>query len=209
MTSTTTSDTIKNAGNLLQQTITTWTNLLEQSASLSVELLNSITSNTKGFDFSSMKMPMPASCGCKIPPPCWMPQSAGCVVSRVCSGTPAVLCIRVTNCGSTERTISFDDAGKHLVTFQPSALTLGPMETGTVSATLASSSSPCESGEQTALVWIRGCKEHYVRWTVQTVKRAGAGCCHEICVEDCLDFIHHWYDHFYCARPCPSQKRAG
>jgi len=210
----TASDTIKNAGNLLHQTITTWTNLVEQSASLSVQLLNSIASQTQGFDFSGMKMPIPMqmapSCGCKIPPPCWMPQSAGRVVSHVCPGTPAVLCIRVTNCGPTERTITFDDAGKKLVTFQPATLTLGPMETGMVSATLAgSSATPCEGEEQTALVWIRGCKEHYIRWTVQGVKRAAAECSHEICVEDCPDFIHHWYDHFYCARPCQAPKRAG
>src|SRR5580658_7847567 len=94
--STTASDAIKNAGDLMQQTITTFASLLEQSTSLSLEWLNSLTSNTQGFDFSSNKIPtmMPTTsgcgckscgskttsgCGCKIPPPCWMPQSAGCV----------------------------------------------------------------------------------------------------------------------------------
>jgi hypothetical protein len=221
MISTTAADTLKNAGNLFQQTMTTFANLVEQSTILSVDLLNSLTRNMPNLDFSSVKMPtipnldlssmkMPTvpSCACKIPPPCWMPQNAGCVVSHVCPGSPAVLCIRITNCGSTDRTINFDDAAKNAVTFQPSVLTLGPMETGVVTATLASSSGACEEGEQTALVWIRGCKDHYVRWTVKTVKR-GAACCHEIAVEDCPDFTHHWYDHFYCARPCTSQKRSG
>jgi hypothetical protein len=224
MTNTTASDAIKNAGDLMQQTITTFADLIEQSTSLSLELLNSLTSNAQGFDFSSIKMPtlMPtttgcgckscgskttAGCGCKIPPPCWMPLSAGCVVSRVCPGTPAVLCIRVENCGPDERTITFDDAGKNLVTFTPTSRTLGPMETGTVNATLTGTSS--EGGEHSALVWIRGCKEHYIKWTVQTAKRASSVCSHEICIEDCPDYIHHWYDHFYCARPCPPQKRAG
>jgi hypothetical protein len=25
-------------------------------------------------------------------------------------------------------------------------------------------------------------------------------------VEDCPDLIHHWYDHFYCDRPCTDRK---
>lgn len=223
MTSTAAGDTLKNARDLLQQTINAYANLVEQSTSLSLDLLNSFTRNMPNLDFSSMKMPtmpnldfssmkMPGvpRCGCKIPPPCWMPQSAGCVVSHACPGSSAVLCIRITNCGPTDRTINFDDAGKNAATFKPSVLTLGPMETGVVTATLASSSVACEDGdgEQTVLVWIRGCKDHYVRWTVKTVKR-GAECCHEICVEDCPEFVHHWYDHFYCARPCTSQRRNG
>jgi hypothetical protein len=27
----------------------------------------------------------------------------------------------------------------------------------------------------------------------------------EVEIEDCPDLIHHWYDHFYCERPCPSR----
>jgi hypothetical protein len=237
MNSTTAGDTLQSASDLLQQTMTTYANLVEQSASLGLDLLNSFARNLPNLDFSSMKVPsMPSldfssmkmptvanldfssmkmpgmpSCGCKIPPPCWMPQSAGCVVSHVCPGSPAVLCIRITNCGPGERTINVDDAGKNVVTFKPNVLTLGPMETGVVTVTLASSAGSCEDGdrEQNALVWVRGCKDHYVRWKVKTVKRGATSCCHEICVEDCPDFIHHWYDHFYCARPCTSQKRNG
>jgi hypothetical protein len=25
-------------------------------------------------------------------------------------------------------------------------------------------------------------------------------------VEDCPDLIHHWYDHFYCPRPCIEER---
>jgi hypothetical protein len=25
-------------------------------------------------------------------------------------------------------------------------------------------------------------------------------------VEDCPDLLHHWYDHFYCNRPCTHGK---
>ena len=27
----------------------------------------------------------------------------------------------------------------------------------------------------------------------------------ELTVEDCPDLVHHWYDHFYCPRPCPNR----
>ena len=83
MTSTNASDTLRNASNLLQQTVSTFANLIEQSANLSFDLLNSFTSTTPTLDLSGMKLPAlltPSSCGCKIPPPCWMPRSAGCVV---------------------------------------------------------------------------------------------------------------------------------
>ncbi|HZS54995.1 MAG TPA: hypothetical protein VFA65_11370 [Bryobacteraceae bacterium] len=104
-----------------------------------------------------------------------------------------------------KRTIAFDDGGKKSVTFQPSTLTLGPLESGCITATLTAAGE-CD-GEQSAIVWVRGCKEHYIRWTVKTLKR-GANCaCHEISIDDCPDYIHHWYDHFYCPRPCTSQRR--
>jgi len=220
MSSTAAGDTLKNASDLLQQAMITYANMVEQSTSLGINLLNSLSNNMSNLssmkmpampnlDFSSMKMPGMPSCGCKIPPPCWMPQSADCVVSHVCPGSTASLCIRITNCSAADRTINFDDAGKNVVTFNPNVLTLSPMETGVVAATLVSSAGACEESEQFALVWIRGCKDHYVRWTVKTVKRRVTSCCHEICVEDCPDFIHHWYDHFYCVRPCTSQKRNG
>jgi hypothetical protein len=55
--------------------------------------------------------------------------------------------------------------------------------------------------EYEVLLWVRGCQNHYLRWTLKVANR-GASCCHEVEVEDCPDLIHHWYDHFYCERPC-------
>lgn len=210
MTNTNPSETLKNTNEFLQQTIGGFADLLEQSAQLSLDLLGAFAGGVSSLgggssiDLSSMKMPSLQSCGCKIPPPCWMPRSAGCVVSHVSPGSSATLRICVTNCGNTQRTISFDDAGKNIVTFNPTSLTLGPMEIGEVTATLAAQSGECENS---ALIWIRGCKEYYVRWTAKTVKRGASCSCHEISIDDCPDYIHHWYDHFYCPRPCAPQRQ--
>jgi hypothetical protein len=211
MTSTNASETLKNTSQFLQQTITGFADLLEQSTQLGLDLFDALSGGVSqlsgsSIDLSSLKAPWLQGCGCKIPPPCWLPRSAGHVISHVCPGSSATLRIRITNCGHLPRTISFEDAAKNLVTFKPSTLTLGPFESGEVHATLAAPSSECE---QSALIWIRGCKEYYVRWTIRTVKRGATCSCHEISIEDCPDFLHHWYDHFYCPRPCPShaQKR--
>jgi hypothetical protein len=77
-------------------------------------------------------------------------------------------------------------------------LNLGPMERGT--AVVKLDFTDCEEIEE--LVWVRGCYDHYIRWTVSE-SRFGGDTCHELDVEDCPEYIHHWYDHFYCERPCP------
>jgi hypothetical protein len=62
-----------------------------------------------------------------------------------------------------------------------------------------------EVGErQKSVVWVRGCNTHYLRWTVEVARR-GASRCRDVDIDDCPDLVHHWYDHFYCDRPCPHQ----
>lgn len=141
-------------------------------------------------------------CGCDIPPPCWMPRELGEVRSHVCAGGTATLRVRVTNCGASPRKVAVEakpaSAG---VTIDPSSLALGPLERGVVVASLAIPAKAGLGEEQEALIWVRGCRDHVLRWTVRVASRGG-DCCHEIEVEDCPDLIHHWYDHFYCERPC-------
>ncbi len=52
-----------------------------------------------------------------------------------------------------------------------------------------------------SILWVDGCNQHYLRWTV-IVGSTSFDSCHEVRVDDCPDYRHHWYDHFYCARPC-------
>jgi hypothetical protein len=83
----------------------------------------------------------------------------------------------------------------------PAQLPLTSMERGTITVSFAVPADDPECGEHELLVWVRGCKNHYVRWTVSTARR-GVDSCHQIDIEDGPDPIHHWYDHFYCNHPC-------
>ena len=141
-----------------------------------------------------------ATCSCDIPPPCWAPQPLGEVTTRVCPGNQAVVTLSITNCGKPRRTISVvaTDAD---VSVDPKSLQLEPFEEGDVVLSLAIPAGAEEGESRTILVWVRGCKEHVLRWRVETTCR-NTSCCVEVEVEDCPDLVHHWYDHFYCERPC-------
>jgi hypothetical protein len=136
-------------------------------------------------------------CDCEIPRPCWLPQNLGDVYTHVCPGGTATLRFRVTNCGATRRDIQIEGAP----TVTPASLSLGPEERG-FSVVSATAPPDAHHGyEKEYLVWVRGCRNHFVRWTV-VVSHHQQHECQELYVEDCPDLIHHWYDHFYCDRPC-------
>jgi hypothetical protein len=106
-----------------------------------------------------------------------------------------------------QRTITAVVSGPNAakVTLSPPALTLGPQERAVISACVSiPDNATAEKTE--VLIWLKGCKEYYFRWTI-SVGTAGVDSCHEIEVCDCPDYLHHWYDHFYCARPCPTGGR--
>jgi len=142
---------------------------------------------------------------CDIPPACWAPRSLGEVRSFVCAGATASVRIRVTNCqlrmSSTE--VSFADPAQGKV--EPPSATLGPMERKSFTASIAVPSDAAKGREIETLLWVRGCNAYYLRWIVEVRENASQSC-HEIEVEDCLDYVHHWYDHFYCDRPCFHEK---
>jgi hypothetical protein len=147
---------------------------------------------------------------CTIPPPCWMPQPLGECTSHVAQCKTACVRLLVTNCDRVQRTITVQATGAHAgqVTISPPSLTLGPMERATISACVAIPEDAKTGEKRESLLWVRGCKEHYLRWTV-SVGTVGVDSCHEVEVCDCPDLVHHWYDHFYCARPCPHDRTPG
>jgi hypothetical protein len=191
----------------LQKAVEALSDLITEGTRLGLDALDSIG-----------RMPMPelgdvlrrfasatgrvSSCGCHIPPPCWMPQSLGELTSHVCPGGTATLRIRITNRSATSRTIVLEATGPASgVTITPGTLTLGPMEHGVAVASLAvPATADCGEAHVTT-IWVRGCQDHYLCWKVKVAER-GVDVCHQIHVEDGPDFIHHWYDHFYCERPC-------
>jgi hypothetical protein len=168
---------------------------IADGAQLVVDLLDRGVRLGRGLDLPRLPS---ASCGCDIPPPCWYPKAAGEVTSHVCSGGTATLRIRITNCGPVARAIKVE--GEKDMKVEPAGLQLGPMERGVVTV----STTATDGAEH--LIWIHGCHDHFIRWTVETSKR-GSDSCHELDVEDCPDYLHHWYDHFYCAHPCRSGQR--
>lgn len=149
------------------------------------------------------RIPKFGTCSCEIPAPCWMPREHGPVTTHVCAGSTATLRLRVTNCSIERSTIEVQAAGPDAaqVEIDPRTLALGPLERGVVSLSFATDAKAASGGEHEILVWIRGCVDHVVRWTVRISSRGGS-CCHELDLDDCPDYVHHWYDHFYCARPC-------
>ncbi len=154
----------------------------------------------------SSLMPSMQSCGCDIPPPCWMPRELGRVVSHGCPGATARVRLRITNCGLGSRSVKVaaQGSGSDKVTLDPQSLSLSTFEEGTVTASLSipeQGSDPID-----VLLWVRGCKDHVLRWRVD-VSDDGCSSLHEVDVQDCPDLVHHWYDHFYCARPCDHDNK--
>lgn len=143
---------------------------------------------------------------CDIPPPCWLPRSLGEVRSVTCAGGTARLRIRVTNCqprvGQVQLSVSPADS---LVEIDPESALLEPMERGWFNIKLSAPADACKGSRYEVLLWVHGCNAHYLRWILE-VSDAGRSSCHEVEIEDCPDYVHHWYDHFYCARPCFHQR---
>jgi hypothetical protein len=175
--------------------------LFVRGARAGTDLLGSFASSRVVKDLSSRMR----SCSCAIPPPCWLPKAVGSVRSDVCAGGTATVRLLVENCGPTERAFTIEAAGADAkeVTLSPASATLEPMDCRVVAASLSAPAQPGERRE--ALLWVHGCHDHYLRWTVNTARRA-CDSCHEVEVKDCPDYVHHWYDHFYCDRPCPGSK---
>ena len=165
--------------------------LLEHGTKLGMGLLESV------------RLPLPSrtcGCNCEIPPPCWAPQPAGEIKARVCAGSKAVLRLHITNCGGVKRKISVDVTDK-AAAVQPGSLTVEPFEEETVVVSMDIPATATDGEKHKAIVWVHGCHLHYVRWTVE-VSSMFASCTDDVEIEDCPDLIHHWYDHFYCDRPC-------
>lgn len=142
-----------------------------------------------------------AGCSCDIPDPCWMPERLRPVASHACAGATARLRIRVTNCGLGARTITIEaqGSGSGAVQIDPKERSLGPFESGELTATVKvpdDGTAPID-----VRLWVRGCRDHIVPWQV-SISESGCSSTHEVAVEDCPDLVHHWYDHFYCVRPC-------
>jgi hypothetical protein len=180
--------------------------VLEAFRAAGAEAVECATSHG-GLDLRSCRTPRHGRC--EIPPPCWVPKCLGEVTSAVCPGAMGTLRIRVTNCGTCARDFRVEVSATleelQNITITPANLHLKSQERGSfVISAKVPPDTRCSNREE-YLVWLRGCHDYYLRWRVMASEH-GECSCHEICVEDCPDLIHHWYDHFYCERSCPRSK---
>lgn len=169
--------------------------IVEDLAEVSGQFVRSFLSELAG--------PKTRTC-CDVPEPCWMPVDLGDIHCELCVGGRGQLTIRVSNTDFRQRSFQVVSAGPDAgrVTIATSSFSLGPKERRTVTATFdASLGDRGDCAEFEALVWVFGCRNHYLRWTVD-VGHHERSCCHEVEVRDQPDYEHHWYDHFYCMRPC-------
>ena len=145
---------------------------------------------------------------CDIPPACWLPRQFGSVESRACPGGTALLRIQVSNCrpvaGKIEVRAKTD--AKLDIKVTPDRATIDPMESKCFTVVASIPEDACKGESNELIVWVSGCNDHFARWTV-IVGDGASGTCQLLRVEDCPDFVHHWYDHFYCDKPCFSRSR--
>jgi hypothetical protein len=146
-------------------------------------------------------------CSCEIPPPCWMPRQLCEVVSYGKAGNASSITLVITNESMAHRVISVMTTTSITgLVFSANSLTLGPMERGEIEVTYTIPTT-IKSGPGTEiLLWIQGCKLHFLRWTIK-LGPISADTNYEVCVNDGPENVHHWYDHFYCPRPCLPEKR--
>jgi hypothetical protein len=166
-----------------------------------------IIGNLKSFA-PRLNVPPSQAC-CTIPEPCWMPRSVGEHESVVCKGGSASVEVKVVNCDRVKRTFTISAAGEGagFVKINPTTLALGPKESGKAAVTFSAGDGIKDCDGLETLIWVLGCNEHYLRWNVRIGKQPQCGCI-DVTVEDCPDYVHHWYDHFYCHRPCYGRTAA-
>jgi len=177
----------------LEQTFASSLDMLKVFSQASADLTSQLAPQTRSLNFFKV-----GGC-CEIPPPCWMPRQLTPVTSHVCPGAAASVCFHITNCGIDRRTITVQADQNTAV--NPAALDLEPFQSGVVTVTYTLPTASHNGDSTEVRVFVHGCKSYFFRWTVQTSTR-GCACCHEVNIDDCPDLVHHWYDHFYCQRPC-------
>jgi hypothetical protein len=148
--------------------------------------------------------------GCDIPPPCWEPRPAGSCRMTLTPGGTGQLRIHVTNCEWRRHVVGINAAGKLAawLTLTPTMVIIEPQETATIIVTVHVPADMKPGLRAAGVLLVRGCLGHAVRLDVGVADCAQCAVC-DIAIQDCPDHIHHWYDHFYCPRPCRNQVRTG
>lgn len=177
------------------------------------DAMDAATKAASGLTVGSISLPQVSMgtqpCGCAIPDACFLPEKLPTVTAHGCPGAVMRLRLVVTNEWPASRFVAVraTGAGAAAVTIDPVQQNIGPYETATFTATVKL---PDEGTDDlSVLLWVRGCRDHVVRWEVSS-SDGGCACVHEVAVLDKPDTVHHWYDHFHkepCCRPQPRKVR--
>ena len=115
-----------------------------------------------------------------------------------------MLRLTLTNCEIASRTIAVT-ATDGAVSVTPAGVTLGPMEQGLVVLTLELPASAAAAAPRRRSSGSRAARSTTSAGASSPPARVTC-CTADVDVEDCPDLVHHWYDHFYCPRPCPEKR---
>jgi hypothetical protein len=148
--------------------------------------------------------------GCQIPPPCWEPRPAGSCHLILVAGGSALIRVTVNNCGWQSQVVQITAGGMLAawLTFEPTTLVLPPQSSATFRVTVHAPQQVPNGFAVSGPLLIRGCRDHGARVRITIADCAGPNCC-DLVIDDCADHVHHWYDHFYCPRPCNRTRTPG
>lgn len=174
-----------------------------------LKLLGAGLSNAKD-SLGNIKIPKSSSC-CDIPEPCWMPVNLGDICCQLKPGDTGEICFMICNEDFHPHDYTVTAAGTHssLVQIHEKQFTLSPKACHLVSTRFimpvanerSDRNSCCEHNDYDLVIWVQGCRNHYLKWHINANAKSKA-CCHEINVSDIPDYELHWYDHFHVIRPC-------
>ncbi len=186
-------------------------NLFQAQMKLSTDMFEAMTGMSMPDLSSQLSKRVrcgPRSC-CDIPEPCWMPRRLCDCTSHVAQCHSACINVVIENCDRNRREVVVGAIGDDakLVTVTPDKVALSPFERKTVKICLSVPDDAPTGHIYEVVILVRGCRDYVFRWSV-SVGTLGMDSCHEVEIEDCPDYLHHWYDHFYCHRPC-NEGRTG
>jgi hypothetical protein len=202
--------TIDRAGDALRDVARAYVNLLGVQLRVGREVLGAVIEAvppelTTMARTATLGATRRAGC-CDVPPPCWMPRLLDDVVTRAPACRTARLTLVVTNCGPTRRTVRIQATGA--VKVDPPSVTLDAYGRQTVALSIDVPQDAADGSAIETVVRVRGCHEWVLRWTVR-VREGAADPAPSVAIDDCPDYRHHWYDHFYCVRPCLPDRDTG
>jgi hypothetical protein len=152
-------------------------------------------------------LPQRLSGGCEIPPPCWEPRPIGRCELLLPPGGSGTVRVHVENCGWSRQLVGITAGGwlASWLTFEPTTLMVGPQERAAIRVIVRVPDSATAGQSVAGPLLVRGCLDHVAHLTVRVAECSQPPCC-DLFVRDCPDHVHHWYDHFYCPRPCRPGK---